>query len=40
MRKNIRLFTLTSMLMSLCITASAQHEFVDLVLSLLQAILK
>ena len=33
MRKNIRVFTLTSMLMSLCITASAQHEFVDLGLS-------
>ena len=32
-RKNIRLFALTSMLMSLCITASAQHEFVDLGLS-------
>ena len=33
MRKRVMMFTLTSILMSLCIPASAQHEFVDLGLS-------
>ena len=33
MRKNVKLFAMTSVLMSLCVTASAQHKYVDLGLS-------